>query len=531
MSSYRFQDLSVRGKITLALGAIFVVLIATLGLALNSARDAHIRSEQIYKEDLLPTGDLTTVRTSLLRALVLVNNHLRAASPEEAAQIEQDMGKMDENLDAAWGRYEKTLTSELGKRVGPQYHDMAMEQRRIRKELLMPASRKGQVEEARRILREKMDPIDKLMGPLGGQLVKDNARHAADALASGEVQFRRDMIICITFATLGILGGSLLGMALVKGISGPLQAFGQVLNVVAAGDLTARASLSRHDEFGDMGTRLNTMVDRLQSILKDVRGGVEGVASGAIQLSASADQMATTSSEIAQASEKLRSGSERMAAAVTELSSSIDSVNQGAQSSLGLLDETLKATDMGHKAGASTQSAMGEIAGTAGKISMAVGVIQEIARQTNLLSLNAAIEAAKAGAQGKGFSVVAEEVRKLAERSGTSAKEVTLLISDARDAVDKGESTVNTTVGILGTIRNSLGEFATQTRQVAAATVEQASAGADVARQVDTSSQEAIAVASAVTQMSAATTEVAKTAQELTRLSENLQSKVRHFTL
>ena len=174
---------------------------------------------------------------------------------------------------------------------------------------------------------------------------------------------------------------------------------------------------------------------------------------------------------------------------------------------------------------------MGEIAGTAGEITRAVGVIQEIANQTNLLSLNAAIEAAKAGAQGKGFSVVAEEVRKLAERSGASAKEVNILIAAARDAVKEGEATVGTTVGILETIGRSLGEFASQTRSVASATVEQASAGAEVARQVDASSNEAAAVASAVTEMSASTTEVAKTAQELTRLSEDLQGKVRFFKL
>jgi methyl-accepting chemotaxis protein len=174
---------------------------------------------------------------------------------------------------------------------------------------------------------------------------------------------------------------------------------------------------------------------------------------------------------------------------------------------------------------------MGEIAGTAGQISQAVNVIQELANQTNLLSLNAAIEAAKAGEHGKGFSVVAEEVRKLAERSGSSAKEVAQLITAARDAVMQGESTVGTTVSTLAAIRAGLDEFAGQTRRVASATEEQARAGADVARQVEASSQEAVTVAQAIAEMSVANQEVARTAMDLTRLSEGLQVQVAHFKL
>jgi len=530
MLSAWFQNIPVRQKIAWVVAFFSLVLVAMLGLSIRDVRAGQDRNEAMYRQNLLATGDLTAVRTSLLRALVLANNVLRAGSPDQAARFEADMDRMDANFDAAWERYQGAWTSEVTRQAGPQYHALALEQRQIRKEV-MEMARKGDLPGARKLLAEKIDISDTRLGPIGAQLVKDNANQASEALENGRRDYRNGLVRGITFSILGILVGSLLGLALKKGIHDPLIAFGGVLAAVAKGDLTAHCGLARADEFGQLSRHLDMMVAGLRTVLGEVRQSIEGVSSGAAQLAASAEEMAATSTGIDQMSTRLRSGSERMASAVTELSASIDEVNQGAQASLDRLARTQDLTGQGQEAGASTRQAMAQIADTAGQISRAVGVIQEIANQTNLLSLNAAIEAAKAGEHGKGFSVVAEEVRKLAERSGSSAKEVDQLITAAREAVAQGERTVGTAVATLAAIRTSLDEFADQTRRVATATVEQARAGADVARQVEAGSQEAGTVATAVGQMSTANQEVARTANDLTRLAEGLHRQVAHFTL
>ncbi|MCL1892664.1 MAG: methyl-accepting chemotaxis protein [Holophagaceae bacterium] len=302
-----------------------------------------------------------------------------------------------------------------------------------------------------------------------------------------------------------------------------------IIGSITQHDLTVSSTAEYNDELGKISDSVGLMLNELRGLVSDVSQGIDGVASGSTQLSASAEEMSTTTGQIASSADTQRGGAERMAAAMSELSASIDEVSKGAQSSLSQLETALNATKQGNEAGEATKGAMDDITQTTGRIAQAIGVIQEIANQTNLLSLNAAIEAAKAGEQGKGFAVVAEEVRKLAERSATSAKEIAQHNIEARNSVQKGGDMVATTVELLHKIRASLDQFALQTRESVASTQEQSTAGIEVAKQVEASVSESAAVASAANEMASTTSEVARTAAELANLASNLQDRIRKF--
>ncbi len=315
---------------------------------------------------------------------------------------------------------------------------------------------------------------------------------------------------------------------LARRMSRPL---GELVDGLRNSDLTREIRIDTSDEIGEAAKAFNAYNAELRGRVLEISGFSSRVASGSTELAASSEEMTRAVDEIAKVSEELKLAGERVARAMAGLAEESGLVakhsEEGGKEGAAAVAETVCSAETGEAA----VRGMGEIQGATAQIVQAVRVIQEIARQTNLLSLNAAIEAAKAGSMGKGFAVVAEEVRKLAERSRTSAKEIEELIQRAQEAVSGGVTSVQGTMQSLEAIRERIQEVASRVSQIGTFARGQAGTSAEVTRMMDQTSLGLAQNATATHELAATVKEIAKTSEDLAQVAEGLRALADSFRL
>ncbi|KMM85971.1 methyl-accepting chemotaxis protein WspA [Pseudomonas taetrolens] len=271
---------------------------------------------------------------------------------------------------------------------------------------------------------------------------RQSAVQATNAIADSVLAAKVSMLVSLVLA---VIAAGLCGLLLLRAIMSPMQRIVSILEVMRSGDLSRRLNLERKDEFGavetgfnDMMTELTSLVSQAQRSSVQVTTSVTEIAATSKQQQATATETAATTTEIGATSREIAATSRDLVRTMTEVTSAADqaSILAGSgQQGLARMEETMHSV-MG--AADLVNAKLAILNEKASNINQVVVTIVKVADQTNLLSLNAAIEAEKAGEYGRGFAVVATEVRRLADQTAVATYDIEQMVREIQSAVSAG---------------------------------------------------------------------------------------------
>ncbi|WP_051528664.1 methyl-accepting chemotaxis protein [Microvirgula aerodenitrificans] len=384
--------------------------------------------------------------------------------------------------------------------------------------------------------------------PLGEALnafIAARSDEARKGSASAMAAF--DRAYMITVALLALAAVVIVGFVLVLSwsLQRNLRHMLDKLKPLKEGHLHERLPIASRDELAQIATGVNEFVGEVQQIVRQVHDGADELTAASSQLASTAQQVALSSSSQADSASSVAAAVEQLTVSVASIADTSDEVRVLTSTSLDNADKSgqsilLLQGEIDHVK-ASVESIASEIEsfiGNTNAISNMTQQVREIADQTNLLALNAAIEAARAGEQGRGFAVVADEVRKLAERSALSAGEIASVtqvlnsqseqvvksISVGLGALETSRQCVQTVTASLEQASSSVRQVGVGVSQVASSVQEQKVASADIARYVES-------IAQMAEENSAASQESSTASARLETLSGTLKGAIRRFTV
>ena len=535
------KDLMIRTKLIIGFG---VLIVLAIGLALTAYSSISVLRGDILEmgnkriPQVVILGDLTenilTATTHLQKAFIVENKDDMERAIEEMLGTRKSI---NDNFDKLKG----LVQSEKGKSLYQAMLD-ARKPTAGTRDQVVKLLKEGNKKEAIQMLA-KLEPLQaayvKSVNDMDS-FVRETTKSTNDAAESNA---RASKIVIIILGVTALVLSILVTLWIIRSITKPLNDAVQVATKIAAGDLTVTIEETGGSETGLLLSAMKTMVDKLKGVVGDIKQAAASVASGSEQLSASSEEITRTMTDQSNRSAQIATSTEEMSQTVIDIAKNAAEIAQSSSSTAGI---ATKGAEVVNKSVAESKNIVETVSTSAlvmqslGEKSKQIGeiiaVINDIADQTNLLALNAAIEAARAGEQGRGFAVVADEVRKLAERTAKATSEISQMIGSIQGEVGKAVEAMNHTnenvnVGLqysieagdqLNAIVQSVTSLQGMVQQIASATEEMSTTSEAISGDIQ-------AVAGGAKEISGGSDQIAQSSSELARLAGHMKNIVEQF--
>ncbi|MCK1792971.1 methyl-accepting chemotaxis protein [Pseudomonas sp. TNT19] len=520
-------------------------LMLVLGVfALNQMSKIRAAGEDIASASVPSVKSLDEFTQLTLRLRVLSYRLLTNREPDVQQKTYELIETRNQQIRDAQKAYEPLIDGPVERAAYDQYLQLLGQYRQL-EERMKSLSRNNQVEDLHMMLNTELLANSEAVNTALARLLEINTQQiaatgqeAADQYSSA---FNLVVALLVLASGLTLLFAWLLTNSITKPIANALDA----AEAIAEGNLTRLITVDGEDEAGRLLLAMSKMQEKLRDTLQRISGS-------ATQLASAAEELNSVTDESARGLTQQNNEIEQAATAVNEMTSAVEEVarnavstseaSKNATTSAGdgrdLVQETVSAIERMSADVQSTATLIGDLANESRDIGKVLDVIRGLADQTNLLALNAAIEAARAGEAGRGFAVVADEVRALAHRTQQSTSEIERMIGSIqsgtehavdsmRNSTERAESTLNIARGAglsLDTINNAIVEINERNLVIASAAEEQAQVAREVDRNLVNIRDLSVQSATGASQTSAAS-------NELSRLAVDLNGMVGRFSL
>jgi methyl-accepting chemotaxis protein len=541
-----FLDLTTRTKLFLSFGVMIVFLAVVMLTAYRGITAIETSQKNLHAQEFANAVDLKDVRSNQngMRAALLAMMLVPQRSEQEALhqEIKQRVKEVDETLQRL---RERVRSDPESLRRLEEFITIRGAFRQVQDREIIPLIYEGKLEEAKRLVMGIEAERNAKLQAIADALVEEAEQQAQSAVLQSEHRAHATVRIFVGVGLMALLLSIALAVFLSRILASPLREISGIAERVASGDLTVAVPVNgRADEVGALTQRFGRMVESLRGVTREISEGVNVLGASASEILATTTQVAAGAAETATAVSETTTTVEEVKQTAQVASQKAKYVSESAQKAAQIGQTGKKAAEASIAGMDRIREQMESIADSIVRLSeqgQAIGEIiasvNDLAEQSNLLAVNAAIEAAKAGEQGKGFAVVAQEVKSLAEQSKQATAQVRTILGDIQKATnaavmatEQGSKVVeagvrqSTDAGeSIRLLAESIVEAAQAASQIAASSQQQLVGMDQVAVAIDSIKQASVQNVASTRQAEAAAQTLHELGQQLKQLVERYQ--------